>query len=80
MHAMSVGHTFHMYRVSGCPGRGIIRCRPGSDTPRCGSCRSARLFENALESHEKNPQTSLGLAKDEHKGGCALVRSLPVAE
>jgi len=37
----------------GGPGQVIIRYRTGSVVLRCGNRRLARLFESALESHEK---------------------------
>jgi hypothetical protein len=63
MHAMSVRHTFHIYRVSGCPGRSTTCRRARSGALHCDSYRLASLFESALESHEKNHETSLERAK-----------------
>jgi hypothetical protein len=65
---MSVGHTFHMYRVFGCPSRGTTCRWTRSDALYCDSCKLASLFESALESHEKNHETSPERAKDELDG------------
>jgi hypothetical protein len=54
-----------MYRVFGCPSRGTTCRWTRSDALYCDSCKLASLFESALESHEKNHETSPERAKDE---------------